>query len=113
MPKRFKKHSVQRLLATALLFFLAFAATLGLFSLIPPETGIGLRVEYTPHFEPPSDEYFFADAWRFELSQPTLYHALDESIDNARTADILFVGNSRMPIGCARNSSSPGRKSTD
>jgi len=52
-----------------------------------------------PRFEVPGDDAFFVYSVSDELSQMVLYHGLGESIANARRADILFLGNSRMPVG--------------
>ena len=51
-----------------------------------------------PRFEVPSDS-FFVEAAGDDLSQMVLWHGLGDSIENARRADILFVGDSRMPVG--------------
>jgi hypothetical protein len=58
-----------------------------------------IRVLYTPNFKVPGPSYFYANAWNFELSQPVLYHNLGTSIQNAKKADILFIGNSRLQLG--------------
>lgn len=51
-------------------------------------------------FEPPQGpEFFFVHPATYELSQLILYHDLGESISNARKADILFIGNSRLQLG--------------
>lgn len=57
------------------------------------------RVQWMPEFERPGPDSFFAFTVGDELSQTVLVHDLGESIDNARRADVLFVGNSRMPLG--------------
>ena len=54
---------------------------------------------YTADFEVPVGPYFYLDAWNFELSKPVLYHGLGDSIEHARAADILFIGNSRTQLG--------------
>jgi len=51
-----------------------------------------------PEFEVPPDAFFIYSTGD-ELSQMVLYHGLGDSIDHARQADILFVGDSRMPLG--------------
>ena len=51
-----------------------------------------------PRFEVPSDSFFVESAGD-DLSQMVLWHGLGNSIENARRADILFVGDSRMPVG--------------
>jgi len=57
------------------------------------------RVEWMPRFEVPGDDSFFVYSTGDELSHLVLYHNLGDSIENARRADILFLGNSRMPLG--------------
>ncbi len=67
---------------------------------LPLRPGDYPRVEFTPEFDIPSDpEYFFIHGRQPELSQSILYHDLGDSITNARQADVLFIGNSRMPVG--------------
>lgn len=74
-------------------------ATIHAVSHTPFPRELRVRVLHTPDFHPPGPSYFYADAWNFELSQPVLYHDLGSSIDNARRADILFIGNSRLQLG--------------
>jgi hypothetical protein len=57
------------------------------------------RIEWMPHFEAPGDDSFFVYSTGDELSHVVLFHALGDSIENARRADVLFVGNSRMQAG--------------
>ncbi len=53
-----------------------------------------------PAFEAPTrSDHFFVHALGYELSQLVLYHGLGDSIANARRADILFLGNSRLQLG--------------
>jgi len=54
---------------------------------------------YTPEFDHPGADYFYANAWGQETSHSTLYHDIGRSIDSARRADVIFIGNSRMPLG--------------
>jgi hypothetical protein len=58
-----------------------------------------IQTHYTPDLTIPVGPYFYLDGWNFELSQPVLYHGLGDSISNARAADIIFVGNSRVQLG--------------
>ncbi len=58
-----------------------------------------IRVFHTPDLNIPRGPYFYLDAWNFELSQPVLYHDLGQSISNARQADVIFIGNSRLQLG--------------
>ncbi len=60
---------------------------------------IRAHVFHTPNLEMPRGPYFYLDAWNFELSQPVLYHDLGQSISNARRADIILIGNSRLQLG--------------
>ncbi|MCP4397464.1 MAG: hypothetical protein GY801_09235 [bacterium] len=48
---------------------------------------------------PKGPEFFFAHSRQPELSQAILYHDLDDSMENARRADVIFIGDSRMPLG--------------
>jgi hypothetical protein len=59
------------------------------------------RVLSMPEFEVPAmgTGLFFVHALGEELSQLVLYHGLGESIDNARRADVVFLGNSRLQLG--------------
>jgi len=51
-----------------------------------------------PSFDVPGDEVFFTYSASGERSHLALYHDFGDSIANARDADILFIGNSRMPL---------------
>ena len=76
-----------------------FGATVHTMSTIRLPKELKLRTLYTPDFQVPGSSYFYTDAWNFELSQPVLFHDLGRSIDNAKQADIIFVGNSRTQLG--------------
>lgn len=52
----------------------------------------------TPVYEKPGSDYFYTDAWGREASHAVLFHDIGDSIENARKADIIFVGNSRLPL---------------
>lgn len=47
----------------------------------------------------PGADAFFVSRGEHELSHLVLYHDIGASIDNARTADILIIGNSRGQLG--------------
>ncbi|MFC1853184.1 hypothetical protein ACFL27_23550 [candidate division CSSED10-310 bacterium] len=67
---------------------------------LPLRSGKYPRVQYMASFEVPlGPEFFFAHSRQSELSQSIMYHNLDDSMDNARLADIIFIGDSRMPLG--------------
>ena len=71
-----------------------------LLPILPLRPGDYPRVEFTPEFDVPSEpEYFFVHGRQPELSQSILYHGLGDSITHARQADVLFIGDSRMPVG--------------
>ncbi|MFT5135013.1 MAG: hypothetical protein ACI8XV_000034 [Arenicella sp.] len=64
-----------------------------------PLRSLKLSHWYTPEYKKPDSNYFYADAWGQETSHAVLYHDIGPSIKNARQADIIFIGNSRMPLG--------------
>ena len=66
---------------------------------ILPKQLSNLNYWYTPEFEEPNSDYFYTDAWGQEASHAVLYHDIGGSIKNARRADIIFIGNSRLPLG--------------
>ncbi len=67
---------------------------------LPLRSGKCPRVQYMASFEVPKEsEFFFAHSRQSELSQAIMYHDLDDSMTNARLADIIFVGDSRMQMG--------------
>jgi hypothetical protein len=67
---------------------------------VPGGTDLYPRVNFMPEFDKPSgDDYFFVHGRQADLSQSVLYHNLGESIKQARKADVLFIGDSRMPLG--------------
>ena len=77
-----------------------FILSIWLLPNLPLRPGDYPRVEFTPEFDIPSDpEYFFVHGRQAELSQSILYHDLGDSITHARQADVLFIGDSRMPVG--------------
>jgi len=88
---------VKALVAT-LLFVMSFVASGPLVRKLPIREGRYPREALMPEIDVPRGrEYFFASA-PHELSQSILYHDLGDSIANARRADVLFLGNSLMPL---------------
>lgn len=81
---------------------LTFAASLVAATMALPRLPLGpessRRLQTIPPFDVPRDAFFVETAGD-DLSQLVLWHALGDSIDNARRADVLFVGDSRMPVG--------------
>jgi len=86
------------IVAVAATFSVAFAVATYVLPRLPLGPRTSQRLLKIPRVQAPSDS-FFAAAGGDELSQMVLWHALGESISNARQADILFVGDSRMPVG--------------
>lgn len=76
----------------------SFALSLGVLQRVEPP-GVELRRLTIPTFETPPGPYFFAVSAGEEVSHRVLVHELGDSISEARRADILFYGNSRMPLG--------------
>ncbi len=85
-------------LTVALWLGLAFLAASWVFPRLHLRPGLPRSLEI-PRFESPGRDAFFSFSVGEELSQSVLYHDLGSSIDHARQADILFFGNSRMPLG--------------
>lgn len=87
-----------KLVGVAVTFSVGFLVATYLLPRLPlgPETS--QRLLDVPPFEVPRDSFFVESAGD-DLSQMVLWHGLGDSIENARRADILFVGDSRMPVG--------------
>lgn len=97
-----KARAWKRVLKAALatgLTALSFVAASRVLPLLPLRHGEPPRPQQYPEFEDPGPDYFYALPEHTELSQSILYHDLGRSIENARRADVLFLGNSRMPMG--------------
>lgn len=82
----------------AVTFGVALVLALRLLPELPLGPQSSPRLLEIPPFEVPSDS-FFVEAAGDDLSQMVLWHGLGDSIENARRADILFIGDSRMPVG--------------
>lgn len=93
------KRNVRPALATGGVALAAFLAASVVLPRLPLRDGRVPAVQRYPDFEDPGADYFYAATERTELSQSVLYHDLGRSIANARRADVLFLGNSRMPLG--------------
>lgn len=79
-------------------FVLSFTAAVIVLPQLPAGKGHRTPAHKMPEFEVPPDAFFISSTGD-ELSQMVLYHGLGDSIAHARQADILFVGDSRMPLG--------------
>jgi hypothetical protein len=67
---------------------------------IRPSKGAFPRIQYMASFEVPSSpDFYFAHSRQSELSQSIMFHDLDDSMKNAAKADIIFIGDSRLPLG--------------
>ena len=78
---------------------LSFFAASRVLPLLPLRHGEPPNLQQYPEFGDPGPDAFYAVAEHTELSHAILYHDLGSSIANARRADVLFLGNSRMPLG--------------
>ena len=87
-----------KIAGVAVTFSVGFVIALHVLPRLPLGPQTASRLLDIPPFEVPSDS-FFVEAAGDDLSQMVLWHGLGDSIENARRADILFVGDSRMPVG--------------
>ncbi len=93
------KHTVKLFLISSVVT-VSIILSSWLLPILPLRPGDFPSVEFTPEFDVPSDpEYFFIHGRQPELSQSILYHDLGDSIIHVQQADVLFIGNSRMPLG--------------
>ena len=86
------------ILGVAVTFAVAFLVATDVLPRLPLGPKRSQRILTIPNFKVPSGS-FFAETTGDEISQMVLWHALGDSIAHARRADILFIGDSRMPIG--------------
>ncbi len=87
-----------RLAGIATMFWAGLVIALNVLPRLPLGPESSPRLLEIPTFEVPSDS-FFVEAAGDDLSQMVLWHGLGDSIENARRADIVFIGDSRMPVG--------------
>jgi hypothetical protein len=92
------RHRVVHIAGIAAAIVASFAAAVIVLPQLPAGKGPGASAHKMPEFSVPPDAFFISSTGD-ELSQMVLYHGLGDSIDHARQADILFVGDSRMPLG--------------
>lgn len=83
----------------ALLLSAAFGATVWLLPQLDMRPGKHPKIQTMPDFGDPGEDAFFVFAREKELSHPILYYGLGESIERARQADIVLIGNSRTQLG--------------
>jgi len=86
------------ILGVAVTFAVAFLVATDVLPRLPLGPKGSQRLLTIPNFKVPSSS-FFAETTGDEISQMVLWHALGDSIAYARRADILFIGDSRMPMG--------------
>ena len=86
-------------LAAIMLFIAFFALTVGILPKVKLDSGVMPRALTIPKGTDPGANTFFVSRGQHELSHLALYHDIGSSIDNARKADILIVGNSRAQLG--------------
>lgn len=90
---------VHRLMIPALILAGCLIAGYGV-SYLPLREGKAPRLLYWEQFEIPVEpEYYFFEPVGDELSHTIFYHDLGDSINAARQADIIFIGNSRLNLG--------------
>ncbi len=88
-----------RPVVAGVLFSLGFVLSRFWLPAIPVLDGSPAAVQWMPVHEAPGEDSFFTYSSADERSHLALFHDFGESISNARNADILFLGNSRMPLG--------------
>jgi hypothetical protein len=86
------------MLGMAATFAVAFLVAMVVLPRLPLGPKGSPRLLTVPSFTVPRGS-FFAETTGDEISQLVLWHALGDSIAHARRADILFIGDSRMPMG--------------
>ncbi len=99
MPKRITFRTVIDWTLVPILIGLSAYATSQLLPRLPLKDGQPPQLQRYPKFIRPGPDSFFAVPEHTELSHSVLFHGLGRSIENARQADVLFLGNSRMPLG--------------
>ena len=82
-----------------LLCAIVFAGSVYWISKAKLKTGKPPRIQSTPVMDDPGKNAVFVFASQTELSHLYLYYDIGPSIENARKADILVVGNSRSQLG--------------
>lgn len=88
-----------RCIALGLCGMAGFAATVWIAPHLPLAHGLPPKPIAFPVIDRPGLEYFVLRGGGEETSQMALYHDIGRSIGHAREADILFLGNSRLPLG--------------
>lgn len=99
MRQRKTVRLVKRWFAPFLLLVLSFGLSVWLLPQLNLRPGIHPKLLTMPDHGDPGENAFFVYARQKELSHPILYYDIGESIENARKADILIIGNSRAQLG--------------
>ncbi|MDA8016568.1 MAG: hypothetical protein MPN21_03885 [Thermoanaerobaculia bacterium] len=81
----------------------SFLVTVAIMPKLPLQQGQVPKKGLVPKLERPGGEFFYLIWKDGELSHRVLYHDIGPSIDNARNADVLIFGNSRMQLGLRGN----------
>jgi len=97
----------RRTIACLVIIAASFVLTVFVLPALPLRGDLPPRIQWMPTFEVPDADSFFVYSVGDELSHAVLLHDFGESIENAREADILFLGNSRMPLGLREESIVP------
>lgn len=92
-------HILKKTLLPMLLLAIAFVLTSALLPRLPLRNGSVARAIQIPDYPDQGDDAFYVTNGSEELSHIALYHDIGASIRNARQADILLFGNSRLQTG--------------
>ncbi len=92
-------HKLLRTFRLVLIFVVSFAITFTLLPYLPLRNGSQARPVEIPAYPKQADDAFFVTNGSEELSHIALYHEIGASIEHARQADILLIGNSRQQTG--------------
>ncbi len=90
---------LQTRLFSFVLFAFSFAVVSVLIPRLPLRDGSLPRAVEIPPYSDQGDDALFVSNGSEELSHIALYHEIGSSIEHARRADILLIGNSRVQTG--------------
>lgn len=90
---------LKRTFLPTFLLVLSFVVTSALLPRLPLRNGSVPQRIQIPDYPDQGDDAFYVTSGSEELSHIALYHDIGASIGNARQADILLFGNSRLQTG--------------
>jgi hypothetical protein len=94
-----RNRRIGRVAVAALVFVLSFALAIWALPQLELRPGGYPTLFKIRNDNDPGADSFFVSRGHHELSHLALYHDIGSSIDNARNADILIIGNSRAQLG--------------